>query len=135
MQHAVPDITFGEFVNRTINWLNYDIEFSGKTITMNRLDKDPENAKDFRPFEINEPEITFLAKKSFLIKFADLDNDKKKNSMFYDANGPLLNGAAKTDTATIEIDGYAMLVELAKPNGYTTAIVQRDSDSTLAVVY
>ena len=101
---------------------------------MNKLNKDPENIKSFQQYEKTEPKRTLLNQRSYLIKFADLDNDVKQNAMYYDASGVKINGEPKTDTTTIEIDGYAMPVELAKPGGYTTAIVKKDSSSTLALV-
>lgn len=134
LSRAVPNMTFGEYTNRLMNWLNYDMDVVGKTVVMNRLDKNPTDIKDFRAFEFNSPKRKFSQKKSFLLKFAELDNEAKLNSMFYDKDGARMNVEEKTDTNVIEIDGYALPVELAKPNGYTTAIVKKDSDSTLALV-
>lgn len=134
LTRAVPEMTFGDYVNRIKNWLNYEIDVVGKDVYMNKLNKDPENIKSFQQYEKTEPKRTLLNQRSYLIKFADLDNDVKQNSMYYDASGTKINGEPKTDTTTIEIDGYAMPVELAKPGGYTTAIVKKDSSSTLALV-
>lgn len=134
LTRAVPEITFGDYVNRIKNWLNYEIDVVGKDVYMNKLNKDPENIKSFQQYEKTEPKRTLLNQRSYLIKFADLDNDVKQNSMYYDASGTKINGEPKTDTTTIEIDAYAMPVELAKPGGYTTAIVKKDSSSTLALV-
>ena len=134
LTRAVPEMTFGDYVNRIKNWLNYEIDVVGKDVYMNKLNKDPENIKSFQQYEKTEPKRTLLNQRSYLIKFADLDNDVKQNSMYYDASGVKINGEPKTDTTTIEIDGYAMPVELAKPGGYTTAIVKKDSSSTLALV-
>lgn len=135
LTRAVPDMLFGEVVNKIKNWLNYELDVVGKDIYMNKLNKDPSNIKSFEKYEVNEPKRTLLNQRSFLIKFEDLDDDVKQNSMYYDAQGNKLNGEPKTDTTTIEIDGYAMPVELAKPLGYTTAIVKKDSTTTLALVY
>ena len=135
LTRAVPEMTFGEFVNRIKNWFNYELDIVGKDIYMNKLNKDPGNTESFKQYEVNEPKRTLLNQRSFLIKFEDLDDDVKQNSMYYDASGTKLNGEPKTDTTTIEIDGYAMPVELPKSNGYTTAIVKKDSTTTLALVY
>ena len=135
LTRAVPEMTFGEFVNRIKSWFNYELDIVGKDIYMNKLNKDPGNTESFKQYEVNEPKRTLLNQRSFLIKFEDLDDDVKQNSMYYDASGTKLNGEPKTDTTTIEIDGYAMPVELPKSNGYTTAIVKKDSTTTLALVY
>lgn len=135
LTRAVPDMLFGELVNKIKNWLNYELDVVGKDIYMNKLNKDPSNIKSFEQYEVSEPKRTLLNQRSFLIKFEDLDDEVKQNSMYYDAQGNKLNGEPQTDTTTIEIDGYAMPVELAKPNGYTTAIVKKDSTTTLALVY
>ncbi len=135
LTRAVPDMLFGEIVNKTKNWFNYELDVIGKDVYMNKLNKDPSNVKSFEHYEVNEPKRTLLNQRSFLIKFEDLDDDVKQNSMYYDSEGAKLNGEPKKDTITVEIDGYAMPVELAKPLGYTTAIVKKDSTSTLALVY
>lgn len=134
LTRAVPDITFGEFVNRIKNWFNYELDVVGKDIYMNKLNKDPSDIKSFQQYEVNEPKRSLLNQRSFLIRFEDLDDDIKQNSMYYDVNGIKMNGEPKTDTTTIDIDGYAMPVEEAKPNGYITAIVKKDSSTTLALV-
>ena len=134
LTRAVPEMTFGEYVNRIINWFNYELEVVGKKVIMNRLDKKPTNIKDFRQFEFNKPKRKFQQKKSFLIRFAELDKDVKLNSMYFDYKGQVLNGLESKDTNIIEIDGYCLPVELAKPNGYTTAVVKKDSESTLSLV-
>ncbi|WP_312750602.1 hypothetical protein [Epilithonimonas hominis] len=132
---AVPDITFGDFVNVIKNWLNYDIEIVNKTIFMNRIGKDGvTNVKDFRFLEIPIPKRNLLNKKSFLLKFTELDEGYKKDSLFFDYKGQQINGVAKEDTSTIEINGYAMPVKLPKPGGYNTAFVAKDSVDTVALV-
>lgn len=135
LSRAVPDMTFGDLVNTIRSWFNYDIEISGKTVTMNRLDKDPENVKDWSMYQSVKPRRKLQQKRSFLLKFQDLDNDEKMNSMFYDNKGPLLNGKENSDTTTIEINGYPMPVSRAKENGYLTAAVKKDSTNTLALVF
>lgn len=132
---AVPDITFGDFVNVIKNWLNYDIEIVNKTIFMNRIGKDGvTNVKDFKFLEVPIPKRNLLNKKSFLLKFTELDEGYKKDSLFYDYKGQQINGVAKEDTSTIEINGYAMPIKLPKPGGYNTAFVAKDSVDTVALV-
>lgn len=142
LKKAVPDMTFGDFVNRIKNWFNYEIDVRGKEIYMTKLNKDPDNIKSFQQYEVNEPKRTLMGQRSFQIKFTELDDSPtdlslpvKLNSMYYDSSGIKLNGEPKTDTSIIEVDGYCMPVALPKPGGYTTAIVRKDSSSTLALVY
>lgn len=135
LKRAVPDMTFGDFFNTIKNWFNYEISLSGNIITMNKIvgGVEPE-VINYEFSEILKPKIILLQKKSYLIKFSDLDDDKKKNAMFFDKNGPKINGTALKDTDTIEINGYAMPVFLPKVGGHTTANVMRDDSSCVALV-
>lgn len=135
LKNAVPNITFGEFVNTITNWFNYDVEIHDNTVVMNKIQTEelPE-AKNFKFMEIPIPKRKLLNKKSFLLRFAKLDEGFTKNSMFYDSTGPVLNGKEKTDTNIIEVNGYAMELKLPKPLGYLTANVMKDSDAVVALV-
>ena len=135
LKKAVPEITFGEYVNVLTNWFNYDIEIKGKLVIMNKIQSSeiPE-PKDFTFMEIPEPRRNLLNKKSFLLKFVDLDEPFKKDAMYYDYSGPQLNGTAKETTTIIDINGYAMELRLPKPLGYLTANVMKDSSSLVALV-
>ncbi|MFC4688678.1 hypothetical protein ACFO4P_17180 [Epilithonimonas pallida] len=142
LARAVPDMTFGDFVNRIKNWFNYEIDIRGNEIFMTKLNKDPDNIKSFQQYEVSEPKRTLMSQRSYQIKFTELDESPEKlnlpinlNSMYYDSSGIKLNGEPKSDTSIIEIDGYCMPVLLPKPGGYTTAIVRKDSTTTLALVY
>ncbi|MEC5157025.1 hypothetical protein [Chryseobacterium sp. MP_3.2] len=133
---AVPEMTFGELVNRIKNWLNYDIEVKNKVIYMNKIvNSVVTEGKNFEFAEILRPKRRFLSGKSFLHKFSDLDNDVKLNSMFYDKDGALLNGKEKLDTNIIEVNGYAMPVSKEKETAPLTAKVMKDSTDTLALVW
>lgn len=135
LKRAVPDITFGEFFNIIKNWFNYDLEIIDNRAIMNKIAEEQiSDVKDFTKFESENPKRTFLNKRSFLLKFADLDDDYKKNSMYFDSLGPKLNGAENEDTSVIEINGYVMPVKLPKENGHNTAFVQKDSNTTLSLV-
>ncbi|MDR2205739.1 MAG: hypothetical protein LBE36_06265 [Flavobacteriaceae bacterium] len=135
LKRAVPDITFGDLVNVIKNWFNYDIEIVDKTIFMNRIGKNEvSGVEDFRFLESPTPKRNLLNKKSFLIKFTDLDGDNKKDSMFYDFEGQKLNGTGNEETNTIEINGYAMQLKLPLPGGYNTAFVMKDTTDVVALV-
>lgn len=137
LKKAVPEITFGELVNRVKNWFNYNMDPpKDNIIFMNKIISSVDTeGKDFEFAEILRPKRVFLSGKSFLHKFSDLDNDVKPNSMFYDKNGPLLNGKEKTDTNIIEVNGYAMPVSKAKTVAPLTAKVMKDGTDSLALVY
>lgn len=134
---AVPDITFGDLVRIVKNWFNYDVEIREKTVYMNLIAKEGNaNVKDFTFMEVPQNMVSreLLNKKSFLLKFPDMDGGIKKDSMYYDIDGPKLNGTAKTDTTTININGYLMPLTLPKPGGYNTATVLKESSDILALV-
>ena len=135
LTRAVPDMTFGEYHNIIKNWLNYDTVLIGNIIYMNRIaNENPDDIKDFQEFEILKPKINLLQKKSFLLKFTDLDDEKKKDSMFFDKNGPKINGKETKETDIIEINGYTLPVFIPKPGGYNTANVLRDASNCVALV-
>lgn len=135
LTRAVPEITFGDFVNVIKNWFNYDIEIRNKTVFMNLIgDEEITDVKDYRAMEIPIPKRNLLNKKSFLLKFSELDEGYKKDSMFYDSSGPVLNGSEQKETTIIEINGYLMPLKLPKPGGYNTAVVAKDSADCVALV-
>ena len=133
---AVPDITFGEFVNVFRNWFNYDVEIINKTVVMNKIGaSEVTDVKDFTDFESPfPPRRRFLNKKSFLLRFPELDDGYKKDSMFYDVSGPKINGKENSETIIIDIRGYAMPLLLPKPQGYTTANVLKKGSDLVALV-
>lgn len=135
LKKTVPEMTFGEMVNILKNWFNYDLDPIDKTIVMNRIgDKEPTNIKNLQFLEVPEPKINLLNRKSYLLKVVDLDEGNLKNSMYYDADGALLNGTEKTDTKVININGYLMPIKAPKANGYITANCLKNSTDVLALV-
>ena len=134
LKNAVPEITFGEFVNKICNWFNYAMIPIDKTIYMNKLSLEKFfEPKDFRKYEAKKPKRVNKKNISYLLKFPELD--RKVDNVFYDAKGFKLNGEEITDTKVIEIDGYALPVYMPKPNSHNTAVVQTDSTTTLQLVY
>lgn len=136
LSRAVPDMTFPEYINVFRNWFNYDLEIKNKTAIMNKIgDSEVTDVKDFRKFESAAPPFrNFLNKKSFLLKFLELDQGYSKDNMFYDTTGPKLNGKENSETTTIEIKGYAMPLILPKAGGYNTANVLKKSTDVVALV-
>lgn len=136
LTRAVPNMTFSEFVGIIQNWFNYDLKIIDRKVYMNKIGaEEPPEPKDFRVYEISNPKRTLLIEKSYLLKFADLDDGYKLDTMYYDKNGEKLNGFPNKDTSTIEINGYAMPIAKAKEFHTPTAQVKKDSDTTLALVY
>ncbi len=135
LSRAVPNITFGEFVNVIRNWFNYDLIVEGRRVTMNKIKSvDPTRTKDFTFAEIPEPKRNLLSHKSFVLKLADLDDDYKKDSIYYDSSGPLINGVAKEETSVIEINGYHLPIAAPKIAGYNTANVLSESENLVQLV-
>ena len=134
LKNAVPDMTFGDFVNKICNWFNYAMIPIEKTIYMNRLSLEKYfEPKDFRKYEAKRPKRVPKKNVSYLLKFPELD--RKVDSVFYDAQGFKLNGEEIADTKVIVIDGYALPVYMPKPNSHSTAVVQTDSTTMLQLVY
>ena len=134
LKNAVPDMTFGDFVNKICNWFNYAMIPIEKTIYMNRLSLEKYfEPKDFRKYEAKRPKRVPKKNVSYLLKFPELD--RKVDSVFYDAQGFKLNGEEIADTKVIDIDGYALPVYMPKPNSHSTAVVQTDSTTMLQLVY
>ena len=134
LKNAVPDMTFGDLVNKICNWFNYAMIPIEKTIYMNRLSLEKYfEPKDFRKYEAKRPKRVPKKNVSYLLKFPELD--RKVDSVFYDAKGFKLNGEEIADTKVIDIDGYALPVYMPKPNSYSTAVVQTDSTTMLQLVY
>lgn len=133
LTRAVPEMTFGELVTTVKNWFNYDIDIVENRVITTNLNKDnPFNAQDYTEYEVAEPERNWLKNKSFLLKFPEAD--EKLDSMYFDKDGPLINGAEKQSTTIIDIRGYSMRAKQAKPNGKTAAIVLMNESSTLQLV-
>ena len=134
LKNAVPDMSFGDFVNKICNWFNYAMIPIDKTIYMNKLSLEKFfEPKDFRKYEAKKPKRVNKKNESYLLKFPELD--RKVDNVFYDVKGIKLNGEEITDTKIIEIDGYALPVYMPKPNSHNTAVVQTDSTTTLQLVH
>lgn len=134
LQKAVPEITFGELVNKICNWFNYAMIPIDKTIYMNKLSLEKFfEPKDFRKYEAKKPKRKNKRNVSYLLQFPELD--RKLDNAFYDSKGFKLNGEEITDTKVIDIDGYCLPVYMPKPNSHSTGVVQTDSSTMLQLVY
>ena len=135
LTRAVPEITFGELVNRIRNFLNYDVEVKDRTIYMNRIGtSEPINIVDFKKFEAKIPRKNILNKKSFAIMMPRWENDEKADSIFYDSSGITLNKEPLESTTRIETNTYALPCYVAKPQGPNTGVVKSYDSSLLQLV-
>ncbi|WP_018676137.1 hypothetical protein [Riemerella columbina] len=135
LRRAVPDLTFGELVNIIKNWFNYTLKLNQNTIELNKvISRKPITPKSFNQYEILSPKRTLLAEKSFLVKFEDLDNEIKLDSMLFNNKGNKLNGKEDKNTNIIEIKGYPLPIKKAKAFAPETAYVMKDSDTILSLV-
>ncbi|MEC5156681.1 hypothetical protein [Chryseobacterium sp. MP_3.2] len=135
LSRAVPEINFGELVNRTCNLLNYELGLQNKTIIMNKIGRqEPTNVKDFTMFEVLKPQKTFLNKKSFLLRLPNWENEEKPDSVFFDSSGLILNKDPEPATTVIDTNTYAMPVYVAKPQGPNTAVVKSHDTALLQLV-
>lgn len=137
LTRAVPDMTFGTLINIIRNRFNYGVDVSENSVYMNRLaDEEPENAKDFRPFEASPAnrKKTLLQKRSFLLRSTELD-DGPQASMYFDKDGAFLNKKENPETIIIESNVIILQTGVPKPNGYNTAIIKKDTQDALQLVW
>lgn len=135
LKKAVPDMTFGDFINAIRNRFNYDVTIEDNVAVMNKIgDKEPTDIKDFTQFEIQNPKRELLQKKSFLLRSPELDN-APQNSMYYDKDGAFLNKAPKEDTVIIESNVIILHTGVPKPLGYDTAIIKKDTSDSIQLVW
>lgn len=136
LTRAVPEITFGELVNRTRNFLNYDLNIDGKTVYMNLIKKpNQKNVKMLADKYLElEPRRKILNKKSFAFQMPNWENEEKPDSVFYDASGITVNKEPLESTTVIETNTYVLPVYVAKPNGPETAVVKSFDSSLLQLV-
>lgn len=136
LSRAVPEMTFGDYVNCIKTWFNYDLDPVGTKIYMNRLGKnEPTVIQDFTEFAVKNPKKTFLQKRSFIIKFPSLNSPYTLDSMYYDYMGAKINGVEKETTVTFEINGYPLPVAKPKDNSIATAIDAKESSDVVGLVY
>ncbi|MGV8914402.1 MAG: hypothetical protein ACOH1X_03025 [Kaistella sp.] len=136
LTRAVPDITFGELVNRIRNFLNYDVTTQGNTIIMDKIgSSEPTNIITIPPeFLQKKPRRNILNKKSFLIRMPNWENEEKADSIFYDSSGFTINKEAEELTTVIETNTYVLPVYAAKIRGPVTGVVKSYDSSLLQLV-
>lgn len=133
LKRALPDMTFGELVNKVKNWGNFDLVFQNNTVTMDRIvidkTKEPE---DFREYEVEDPERNPNEKQYFNLKFPDIEGVDLPD-IFFDENGYELNKSTlPKETTEIPIDAFCLPLETFR--AVKTAKVY-DEANTLMLVY
>lgn len=135
LKKAVPDMTFGDFVNVVRAWFNYDLDIVENKAVMTMLGKnEPSDFKDFRFAEVKEPKWKFLQNRTFLFRFAKIDG-YEQNSVFYGKDGVTINKEPEKETTVTEINGYVLPLEKAKAIAPLTAALKNEATDTLALVY
>lgn len=133
LKRALPDMTFGELVNKVKNWGNFDITFQNNTVFMNKIiidkTKEPE---DFREYEIEDPERNPNEKQFFNLKFPDISDLSIPDIFFHEKGYELDKTNLPKETTEIPIDAFCLPLETFR--GVKTAKVY-DQTSTLMLVY
>lgn len=134
LKNSVPDMTFGELVNVIRNWRNYDLTFENGTAKMNRIiidkSKEPE---DFREFEIEDPYRSKNDKKSFNLKFPEVDGLNVED-IYFDENGYILNQTKlPKDNTEIPINGFCLPITTFR--AITTAKAFQENTTLMLVYY
>lgn len=136
LSKAVPNMMCKDLINIMRNRFNYGLEINGNIAIMDKIGKDPVEIKDFTTFEVAPANRTktLLQNRSFLLSSTELD-DGPQTSMFFDSEGAVPNKAAKDDTIIIDSNVIIIQVGVALPQGQNTAIIKKDTDDALQLVY
>jgi hypothetical protein len=133
---AVPDMTYGNLVDITKKWLNYNFFVKDNFVYMNKVTDgiDIPNAISLQDYEIPEPSRRPQKGYSFLHKFSDIDSTKFiYKPIFINASGFVDTGYQTNDkTTTIEIP--ALPLPQYERNNIETAYAFIDDSSKMFVV-
>lgn len=136
LSRAVPNMMCKDLINIMRNRFNYGLEINDNIATMDKIGKDPIDVKDFTKFEVapaNRKKI-LLENRTFLLKSTELD-DAPQPSMYFDKDGAFLNKKENQETTIIESNVIILKTGIPKPGGYDTAIIKKDTDDALQLVY
>jgi hypothetical protein len=136
LTRAVPNMTYGELVNRIKNWFNYSFEVVGNTVLMNKITarKTTQDTIDLQIYESRLLSRKLQKGLSFLLKFSDIENkDFNFQSVFQNKSGVVgTNFLVDAKTKTIEIN--ALPLPNFFRNGIQTAYAFEENDSKLFLV-
>lgn len=138
LTRAVPDMTFGEFIEIMKNWFNLDLKISGNDIYMNfiELEKKRLEVIDLTSFEVKNPIRKFSRGNSFLLKFEKVETkDYIYLPVFLNSQG-ILSENFKTDEKTNEIIINALPLPLTTRNQIQTVhAFETDSSKIFGIIY
>lgn len=133
---CVPDVTFGDLVKCIKNWKNMDISLDGKDIYMNSIEPQLSvtDCIDLSNFNQKTPRRRFSQGDSFLLKFADVDDENLQlQSVYVDIDGVQTDGFS-TNEKTNEIVISAIPLPNVFRNDVTTALAVDDGKSKMCFV-
>lgn len=136
LTRAVPAVTFQDFIKVIKNWFNYDLVIEGKLAIMNPIEDEInyKDALDLQFTEVKNPLRKFNQGASFLLKFADTDNENYKYLPVYQSKDAILNSNYITNEKTIPIEINALPLPVITRKGVQTAFALEQNDSKIYLV-
>lgn len=136
LTRAVPAVTFQDFIKVVKNWFNYDLVIDGKLAIMDPIvdEINYNDALDLQFTEVKYPLRKFNQGVSFLLKFADTDNETYKYLPVYQSRDAILNSNYTTNEKTIPIEINALPLPVITRNGVQTAFALEQNDSKIYLV-
>ncbi len=133
---AVPEMTFLEFVKVVKNWFNYDLTIIGKLAIMNPIEHEINygDTIDLQFSEVKKPLRKFNQGKSFLLKFADIENKDFTFLPVFHSQSGTVNSGFVTDEKTTPIEINGLPLPLLTRNGAQTAYALEQNESKAYLV-
>lgn len=132
---AVPQMTYGDLINRVKNWFNYGFYVVGSQVFMNKINDEVNNGEliSFEEFQIKNPLRQFQKGMSFLLKFTEIENKDFQFLPVFQNASTVLNADYIVDdkTNTIEIDALPLPLLF---RGVQTAYALENNSSKLYLV-
>ena len=131
LAEIMPDITFGEFMDRLKNWLNLDISVNEEFATIDFLDQ----ALDKLPIinnehlEVKYPRISSNADRTFRLTYAD------DNELLIDRTGIIYSDLEKDSSDIVEIDMEVRMAVVEENYGRLTAVDPEDESGLTFAFY
>lgn len=138
LTQVVPDMTFGELIERLIVWKKLYLNPVGNVVYMNYVvnQLDRNQAVKLSEKEVEEPLITNNDSRSYELLFADGKTHEtyKYDSAYFDSDGVVINDyKTKKDTIQISID--ALPYPVVQRNEIKTAFAFDNEISKLRLVF
>lgn len=139
LKELMPDITCGTFITELKNYFNIDLDIVGKDIYMNFIEDEINynNAEDLSLYEELEPLKQRNNNMSFLLQFADVDNDdysydpvfQNKKTIAYNED------SVDDDTSTITINIAPLPIDSREGIDTAYAFEEGSTSKMYAVLY